>query len=115
MEIGQCLRACKAARLSRVETLFRLATQVEGVYVPQFYQAPEGWVLPQGVCLCSLVADPVWSGVKVSVALASSGRRINPCLVYPAAQRTGKFSKALEGLTSCHQLHRTCRQASPSP
>jgi hypothetical protein len=39
-EIGQCLRACRAEGLSRDATLMRLATTVEGVYVPQFYEAP---------------------------------------------------------------------------
>jgi hypothetical protein len=42
VEIGECLKQCKADRLDRVETLFRLATSVEGVYVPQFYQSIEG-------------------------------------------------------------------------
>ncbi|PSC72413.1 Radical SAM domain [Micractinium conductrix] len=43
VEIGQCLRRCRAAGLDRDSTLFSLATQVEGVYVPQFYDAPGGW------------------------------------------------------------------------
>lgn len=42
VEIGQCLRRCRAAGLDRDSTLFSLATQVEGVYVPQFYDAPGG-------------------------------------------------------------------------
>eukprot|EP00898_Chlorokybus_atmophyticus_P001515 jgi/Chlat1/2364/Chrsp17S02639 len=42
-EIGQCLKGCKAKGLSRIETLYRLATTVKGVYVPQFYEAPAGW------------------------------------------------------------------------
>ncbi|KAK9820493.1 hypothetical protein WJX72_010859 [[Myrmecia] bisecta] len=43
LEIGQCLRGCKGDCLSRTDTLHRLATQVAGVYVPQFYEAPEGF------------------------------------------------------------------------
>ena len=50
MEIGQCLRACRAERLDREATLFRLATSVEGVYVPQFYQAPEGCACAAACC-----------------------------------------------------------------
>lgn len=42
VEIGQCLRRCRADGLDRESTLHRLATEVEGVYVPQFYQAPDG-------------------------------------------------------------------------
>ena len=33
---------CKAERLDREGTLDRLATTVEGVYVPQFYESPAG-------------------------------------------------------------------------
>jgi len=36
-EIGHCLRRCKADRLNREDTLFRLATEVKGIYVPMFY------------------------------------------------------------------------------
>ncbi|KAI3428063.1 hypothetical protein D9Q98_006447 [Chlorella vulgaris] len=43
VEIGQCLRQCRADKLDRESTLHRLATSVEGVYVPQFYDAPAGW------------------------------------------------------------------------
>ena len=42
VEIGQCLRQCRAEGLDRDATLYRLATSVEGVYVPQFYDAPGG-------------------------------------------------------------------------
>lgn len=42
MEIGQCLRQCRAEGLDRDATLYRLATSVDGVYVPQFYEAPDG-------------------------------------------------------------------------
>ncbi len=38
----RCLRQCRAEGLDREATLFRLATTVEGVYVPQFYDAPGG-------------------------------------------------------------------------
>lgn len=38
----RCLRQCRAEGLDRESTLFRLATTVEGVYVPQFYDAPGG-------------------------------------------------------------------------
>ena len=38
VEIGQCLQRCKAERLDREATLLRLATSVEGVYVPQVRQ-----------------------------------------------------------------------------
>ena len=41
MEIGECLKACRAEGLDRAGVLLRLATSVEGVYVPQFYEAPE--------------------------------------------------------------------------
>ena len=43
VEIGQCLRRCREQQLDRETTLFKLATEVEGVYVPQFYDAPAGW------------------------------------------------------------------------
>ncbi|KAL4447381.1 hypothetical protein ABPG77_007414 [Micractinium sp. CCAP 211/92] len=43
VEIGQCLQRCRADRLDREATLHRLATEVEGVYVPQFYLPPDGW------------------------------------------------------------------------
>lgn len=42
VEIAECLRVCKRARLTRADSLLRLARDVEGVYVPQFYMAPEG-------------------------------------------------------------------------
>lgn len=43
VEIGWCLKWCRAQQLDREETLFQLATTVDGVYVPQFYDAPEGF------------------------------------------------------------------------
>ncbi|KAG2437314.1 hypothetical protein HXX76_005971 [Chlamydomonas incerta] len=43
VEIGQCLKSCVADGLDRRSSLLRLATQVEGVYVPQFYEAPPGF------------------------------------------------------------------------
>lgn len=43
VEVARCLKECKALGLSRDATLFRLATTVPGVYVPQFYDAPNGW------------------------------------------------------------------------
>ncbi|CAG9463997.1 unnamed protein product [Pedinophyceae sp. YPF-701] len=42
-EIATCLKQCKRERLSRSDTLLRLATTVAGVYVPQFYQKMQGW------------------------------------------------------------------------
>ena len=42
-EIGECLKRCKRERLNREETLFRLATEVRGIYVPRFYDSPKGW------------------------------------------------------------------------
>lgn len=42
VEAGQCLRACKAEGLDREATLYRLASTVQGVYVPQFYDALDG-------------------------------------------------------------------------
>eukprot|EP00271_Cylindrocystis_brebissonii_P008744 TRINITY_DN23231_c0_g1_i1.p1 TRINITY_DN23231_c0_g1~~TRINITY_DN23231_c0_g1_i1.p1 ORF type:complete len:1124 (-),score=218.73 TRINITY_DN23231_c0_g1_i1:324-3695(-) len=42
-EIGRCLETCKEEGLSRRDTLFRLATTVKGVYVPQLYQHLPGW------------------------------------------------------------------------
>lgn len=56
VEIGQCLRQCRAERLDREATLFRLAIRVEGVYVPQFYDAPQGWV----GCCSGLQAGCTW-------------------------------------------------------
>ena len=41
-EVGECLKQCRAERLDREGTLLRLATTVEGVYVPQFYESPAG-------------------------------------------------------------------------
>lgn len=43
VEIGECLKKCKNDRLDREETLYRLSTEVVGVYVPQFYDAPPGF------------------------------------------------------------------------
>ncbi len=43
-EVGQCLKQCRAEGLDREAVLFRLATTVEGVYVPQFYDSPAGCV-----------------------------------------------------------------------
>jgi radical SAM superfamily enzyme YgiQ (UPF0313 family) len=43
VEIGDCLKKCKRERCNREETLFRLATEVEGIYAPRFYDAPPGW------------------------------------------------------------------------
>ncbi|PNW78808.1 hypothetical protein CHLRE_09g390801v5 [Chlamydomonas reinhardtii] len=43
VEIGQCLKTCVADGLDRRSSLLRLAQQVEGVYVPQFYEAPPGF------------------------------------------------------------------------
>ena len=40
--MGECLKQCRAERLDREGTLLRLATTVEGVYVPQFYESPAG-------------------------------------------------------------------------
>lgn len=43
VEIGECLKKCKKQGFDRETTLFKLATTVEGVYVPQFYDAPSGF------------------------------------------------------------------------
>jgi len=43
VEVGQCLETCCAEALSRRESLLRLARTVPGVYVPQFYEAFEGF------------------------------------------------------------------------
>lgn len=43
VEIAACLRACKRARRTRHESLLELARSVDGVYVPQFYTAPDGF------------------------------------------------------------------------
>lgn len=40
--MGACLKRCKAEGLDREGVLFQLATTVEGVYVPQFYDSPGG-------------------------------------------------------------------------
>lgn len=42
MEIGQSLQRSRRLDADRLTTLYRLATEVPGVYVPQFYDAPEG-------------------------------------------------------------------------
>ena len=42
-EIAESLKKSKRAKLTREETLYRLACDVEGVYAPQFYDAPRGW------------------------------------------------------------------------
>lgn len=42
-EIGLCLQRCSEQRLSRRGTLLALAKGVRGVYVPRFYDAPDGW------------------------------------------------------------------------
>lgn len=42
-EIGACVAAAQRQGLSRRGTLLKLAREVEGVYVPQFYDAPPGW------------------------------------------------------------------------
>ncbi|KXZ41222.1 hypothetical protein GPECTOR_638g746 [Gonium pectorale] len=43
VEIGRCLQACRSKGLDRRSTLLQLARSVEGVYVPQFYEAPQGF------------------------------------------------------------------------
>ena len=43
IEVGQCLQRCRREQLDRTETLFRLATEVVGVYVPQFYEEAPGF------------------------------------------------------------------------
>lgn len=43
VEIGRCLKSCRRDQLDREDTLYRLATEVKGVYVPQFYDAPPGF------------------------------------------------------------------------
>ena len=43
VEIGESLKRSRKAQLDRETTLFKLATEVEGVYVPQFYDSPAGW------------------------------------------------------------------------
>jgi radical SAM superfamily enzyme YgiQ (UPF0313 family) len=42
-EIAVCLQRCKSQGLDRDATLFQLATTVPGVYVPAYYEAPEGF------------------------------------------------------------------------
>ena len=42
-EIGRCIAEAQRMRLSRRGTLLKLAREVRGVYVPQFYEAPPGW------------------------------------------------------------------------
>jgi len=42
-EIAESIKRSKREKLTREETLFRLAVDVEGVYVPRFYDAPPGW------------------------------------------------------------------------
>jgi len=42
-EIGQCLKRCREERLNRVDTLFKLCTEVTGIYVPMFYDQAPGW------------------------------------------------------------------------
>ena len=42
-EIGRCIADAQRAGLSRRGTLLKLAREVRGVYVPQFYDAPPGW------------------------------------------------------------------------
>ena len=42
-EIAESIKRSKRAKLTREETLFRLAVDVEGVYVPRFYDSPPGW------------------------------------------------------------------------
>lgn len=43
VEIGQSLKRSRTAGADRETTLFNLALEVEGCYVPQFYDAPAGW------------------------------------------------------------------------
>jgi radical SAM family uncharacterized protein/radical SAM-linked protein len=43
IEVGECLKSCRREGLDRVETLFRLATEVKGIYVPQFYEEAPGF------------------------------------------------------------------------
>lgn len=76
-EIGACLQAAAALRLSRRGTLLRLAQQVKGVYVPQFYQQAPGWggaVFP--------IVDGVPARIQRRVAppdpLAQAGRTLVP-------------------------------------
>lgn len=68
VEIGQCLRRCRADRLDREATLHRLATEVEGVYVPQFYQPPDGCGGAGGTCGIGVRDWRMW-GVRVRVVV----------------------------------------------
>lgn len=43
VDIGNCLKTCRRDQLDREDTLYRLSTEVKGVYVPQFYDAPPGF------------------------------------------------------------------------
>eukprot|EP01025_Chloroclados_australasicus_P029818 TRINITY_DN2979_c0_g2_i1.p1 TRINITY_DN2979_c0_g2~~TRINITY_DN2979_c0_g2_i1.p1 ORF type:complete len:1046 (-),score=65.80 TRINITY_DN2979_c0_g2_i1:547-3684(-) len=43
VEISKCLKQCKQNKYTRNNTLYQLATQVKGVYVPQFYDCPPGF------------------------------------------------------------------------
>lgn len=43
VEIGQSLKRSRTAGVDRETTLLNLTQEVEGVYVPQFYDAPAGW------------------------------------------------------------------------
>ena len=43
VEVGQCLQRCREGQLDREETLFKLSTEVKGIYVPQFYEEAPGF------------------------------------------------------------------------
>lgn len=73
-EIGRCLERCKAEGLDRETTLFRLATEVKGVYVPQFYQ-------PLGAAVY-----PVKEGVPAKVVRRVSAPQLPPTIIVPYVQ-----------------------------
>ena len=41
--MSRCLARCRDSNLNREETLFKLATEVRGVYVPAFYEGIPGY------------------------------------------------------------------------
>lgn len=59
VEIGQCLQRCRAERLDRDGTLYRLATTVEGVYVPQVSARCCHALPPEPACLFSSTRSPL--------------------------------------------------------
>eukprot|EP00959_Pyramimonas_sp_CCMP1952_P034148 715731-Pyramimonas_sp.AAC.1 len=72
---SECTTKCKEEKLSRVETLFRLCTSVEGVYVPMFYDSPPG--APVSAARQSIICGKALIGAHMRAYTAGTCTRIS--------------------------------------